>query len=514
MSPNAHVIKKAVISVSDKTGIVELATALAECGVEIYSTGGTQALLESKQIPVRNISALTGFPEILDGRVKTLHPAVHAGLLAELDKEEHRRQLSEHSIDSIDLLVVNLYPFEETLAKGAQHELIIENIDIGGPTMLRSAAKNYRWTAPVVDSARYEDIIAFMRVGGTIPEEYREQLACDVFEHTAYYDTIIAQYMRTRTNREMPPKATLPLKRESSLRYGENPHQSAALFGDFTKIFTKLHGKELSYNNIMDMDAASKLILEFDEPAVAIIKHNTPCGVAISENLSDAYNKAFMTDTVSAFGGIIAFNRTVDKALAETVHSLFTELLIAPEFTDEALEVLRKKKDRRLITADYEMLRKSLNFDLRAVSGGFLMQSTDTKLIDEAALRVVTKRQPTESEMKALMFGWRVCKHVKSNAIVFTNDNTTLGIGGGQTSRVDSARIAVEKSKLMNLDLKGSILASDAYFPFADSIDQAVISGATAIIQPGGSVRDAEVIEAADANNLAMVFTGLRHFRH
>lgn len=514
MSPNTHKIKKAVISVSDKTGIVELATALAECGVEIYSTGGTQALLESKQIPVRNISALTGFPEILDGRVKTLHPAVHAGLLAELDKEEHRSQLAEHSIDSIDLLVVNLYPFEETLAKGVQHELIIENIDIGGPTMLRSAAKNYRWTAPVVDSARYEDIIAFVRAGGTIPEDYREQLACDVFEHTAYYDTIIAQYMRKRTMREMPPKATLPLKREASLRYGENPHQTAALFGDFTKIFTQLHGKELSYNNIMDMDAASKLILEFDEPAVAIIKHNTPCGVAISENLSEAYNKAFMTDTVSAFGGIIAFNRTVDKAIAETVHSLFTELLIAPEFTDEALEVLRKKRDRRLITARYDLLRQSLDFDLRAVSGGFLMQSTDTKLIDEAALRVVTKRQPTESEMKAMMFGWKVCKHVKSNAIVFTNDNTTLGIGGGQTSRVDSARIAVEKSQLMKLDLRGSILASDAYFPFADSIDQAVISGATAIIQPGGSVRDAEVIEAADANNLAMVFTGLRHFRH
>jgi phosphoribosylaminoimidazolecarboxamide formyltransferase/IMP cyclohydrolase len=515
LKPDNHQIKTALISVSDKTGIVEFAQELENLGVAIFSTGGTAKLLGDAGIKVDSVSDITGFPEIMDGRVKTLHPAIHGGLLARLDDESHVKQMKEHGISSIDLIVVNLYPFEETLAKNSPHEVMVENIDIGGPTMLRSAAKNYLWTAPIVNPDRYNEVILMMKDNNNcINEKFREILSGEVFEHTAYYDSIISKYFRDYNKIEFPNKLTIAMPLEQSLRYGENPHQKSMLYGNFHQIFNKLHGKELSNNNIIDIDSAAKLIIEFDEPTVAIIKHTNPCGVGTGENLIDAYNKAFATDNVSAFGGIVAMNRTVDKATAETIHSLFTEVLIAPEFTEEALEILQKKKDRRLITANYETLKKNINYDLKSVVGGYLLQTSDNQLYDETNMRVVTKRKPTDEEMKSLMFAWIICKHVKSNAIIYTSYDRTLGIGAGQMSRVDSSRIAVEKAKLMGLDLKGSTVASDAFFPFADGVLQAVGAGATAVIQPGGSVRDEEVIAAADENNIAMVFTGLRHFKH
>ncbi len=514
LTPDTHKIKRALISVSDKSGIVEFAKQLTELGIEIYSTGGTMKTIADAGIPVKSISDLTGFPEIMDGRVKTLHPKIHAGLLAVLNNEEHLKQMQEHGLESIDLLVVNLYPFEAALEKNLPHDEMIENIDIGGPGMLRAAAKNYLWTAPVTNPNRYDEIINMLKTSGTINETYRLELAADVFTHTAYYDSLISEYLRKQTKAAEPVKFSIPMKKLQDLRYGENPHQSAALYGDFYNIFKQLHGKALSYNNIIDIDSAAKLILEFDEPTVAIIKHTNPCGVGTAESLTDAWDKAFATDNVSPFGGIITVNRPVDKDFAEKVHGIFTELIIAPEFTEDALDVLRKKRDRRLILADYDALREHLTYDLKSVTGGFLRQDTDTLLLDEEKLRVVTKRQPTEEEMKALLFGWKVCKHVKSNSIVYTSHDRTLGVGAGQMSRVDSARIAVEKAKLMGLDLQGSACASDAFFPFPDGVEQAAEAGATAVIQPGGSIRDEEVIAAADRLGIAMVFTGMRHFKH
>ncbi|TAL69200.1 MAG: bifunctional phosphoribosylaminoimidazolecarboxamide formyltransferase/IMP cyclohydrolase [Bacteroidetes bacterium] len=516
ITPENYVIKKAIISVSDKTGIVDFAKELNLLGIEIYSTGGTSKLLSESGIPVKNISELTGFPEILDGRVKTLHPAVHAGLLAELNKEEHQKQLDEHHLTSIDLLVVNLYPFEETLEKQVStNEEIIENIDIGGPTMLRAAAKNYLWTVVIVNPKWYGEIINLLKNNKkTIPVNVRQELAGEVFTHTAYYDSLISSYFRKVNKIELPEKLIIGMKVQQPLRYGENPHQKAQLYGNFFKIFKQLHGKELSYNNILDIDAASRLIIEFDETALAIIKHTNPSGVAVGNTLSEAYHKAYATDTVAPFGGIIAMNRPVDKETAETIHSLFTEVLIAPEYTEEALQILTKKKDRRLITADLKKLKESLGFEVKSVSGGFLVQSTDMLLYDDSKMKVATKRQPTEKELSALMFGWKITKHVKSNSIVYSAEDRTLAIGAGQMSRVDSSRIAAEKARMMGIDLKGSAVASDAYFPYPDGLLEAVEAGATAVIQPGGSVRDEEVIKAADEKNVAMIFTGLRHFRH
>jgi phosphoribosylaminoimidazolecarboxamide formyltransferase/IMP cyclohydrolase len=517
MTPDNYKISKALISVSDKTGIVDFAKKLNSIGVEIYSTGGTYSLLSKEGISVHSVSELTKFPEILDGRVKTLHPAVHAGLLADLGNPEHLSQLQEHHLSSIDLLIVNLYPFEETLKKvGASHEELIENIDIGGPTMLRAAAKNYRWTATIVEPSRYDEIWAMLENNnGCIPENFRAMLAGDVFSHTAYYDSLISDYFNFYNKIEYPEKLSIAFKEDQPLRYGENPHQKAKLYGSFTQVFQQLHGKELSFNNIIDIDSASKLILEFEEePTVAIIKHTNPCGVGTGNNLSEAYHRAFSTDTVSPFGGIISVNRVVDLEFAQTVHPLFAEVIIAPEYTDEALEILKKKKDRRLIKVDFQVLKETLQYDFRSVAGGLLLQSFDSKLIDSDAMKVVTRRQPSDDEWKALMFAWRVAKHVKSNAIVFTSSNKTIGIGAGQMSRVDSTRIATEKAKIMNLDLKNSVVASDAFFPFADGLLQAAEYGITAVIQPGGSVRDEEVIAAADDNNIAMVFTGARHFKH
>lgn len=516
MNCSDYKIKSALISVSDKTGILELAKALKELGIEIYSTGGTANMLINEGIKVKFVSDLTGFPEILDGRVKTLHPAVHAGLLADLSKKEHIKQLEDQGIQSLDLLIVNLYPFEETLAKkNVSPDEIIENIDIGGPGMLRAAAKNYKWTAPVVDPGRYQMLIETLRNNNcTLPEMLRKEFAGDVFTHTAYYDSVIAGYFNNTNNVETPEKMTFPVKLDQKLRYGENPHQNATLYGNFNKIFNKLHGKELSYNNIIDIDASSRLILEFNETAFAIVKHTNPCGVGIADNLSNAFDKAFATDTVSPFGGIFTVNKRLDLKTAQKIDDIFSEVIIAPEFDENALELLMKKKNRRLLTVDFNFLRNFLKYDFRSVTGGILLQETDTKLIDNDNMKVVTNRQPSEEEMKALLFSWKISKHVKSNAIVYTSGDRTLAIGAGQMSRVDSSRIAVEKAKLMGLSLKGSAVASDAFFPFADGLLQAVEAGATAIIQPGGSVRDEEVIKAADDNNVAMVFAGLRHFRH
>jgi phosphoribosylaminoimidazolecarboxamide formyltransferase/IMP cyclohydrolase len=517
MIPSEYKIKRAIISVSDKTGIVEFAQQLAAMGVEIFSTGGTQSALASAGVAVKSISEITSFPEILDGRLKTLHPLIHGGLLAELDKNEHIEQTTQHDIKSIDLVVVNLYPFEATLERGATHAEIVENIDIGGPTMLRSAAKNYKWTAPVVNPERYSEIIDMLKQNDmTLSEEYRVTLAGEVFQHTSHYDSFISGYFNRFNGIDFPEIYGLPLRVAQKLRYGENPHQKAMLYGKFLKIFEQLHGKELSYNNIIDIDAAAKLILEFDDkPALAIIKHTNPCGAATAATLSEAFHKAYATDTASPFGGIIVVNKPVDKETAETVHSLFTELIIAPDFTEDALAILTKKRDRRLIRADYNLLSASIRYDVKSVAGGgFLVQTSDKSLFDVNNLKVVTKRHPTDDEMQSLLFGWKIAKHVKSNAIVFSAADRTLGIGAGQMSRVDSSRIAVEKAKMMGIDLKGSTLASDAYFPFADGVEYAAEAGATAVIQPGGSTRDAEVIEAADKAGMAMVFTGERHFRH
>ncbi len=513
---DSHKIRKALISVSDKKGIVEFCQELNILNIEIYSTGGTAKLLKNKGIDVKSVSELTNFPEILDGRVKTLHPAIHAGLLADLGKPEHQIQIDELGISSIDLLVVNLYPFEETLKdENATHEELIENIDIGGPTMLRAAAKNYHWTLPVINPNRYDDVINSLKNNDcTIPEKLRALLAGEVFTFTAYYDSLIAGYLNHFNQVEIPEYLTIPVAKEYDLRYGENPHQKAALLGNFSSLFEKIHGKELSFNNIIDINSASQLILEFDEPTAAIIKHTNPCGVGCGHNLISAWEKAFATDNVSPFGGILVVNRKIDAETAKAIHDIFLEVIIAPDFSNEALEILTKKRDRRLIITDFDKLRDSISRDIRSVAGGFLMQTADTELIDESNIRVVTEKQPTPNEMKALMFAWKISKHVKSNAIIYTSGDRTLAIGAGQMSRVDSSRIAVEKAKMMGIDLSGSVVASDAYFPFADGLIQAIDAGAVAVIQPGGSVRDNEVIKAANDNNIAMVFTNMRHFRH
>jgi len=515
MNVNDYQIKNAVVSVSDKTGIVEFCKELKNLNIKIYSTGGTLKFLQEHNIDVVSITEITNFPEILDGRVKTLHPNIHAGILAELDKENHLVQLSEHNISSIDMVVVNLYPFEKKLKENCSFEEMIENIDIGGPTMLRSAAKNYKWTLPVVNPNNYNEIIEQLKTNDCkIPLDYRLKLATEVFNYTAYYDSIISKYLNQQIKNEYPEILTLTYKKANNLRYGENPHQSAALYGDSLNIFEKIHGKELSYNNILDINSALQLIIEFDEPTCAIIKHTNPCGVATAENLVEAYQKAFNTDTVSPFGGIIVFNRKIDKNTAEIVHDLFTELIIAPNFEEDAFNLLTKKKDRRLIKINLNEIKSNLSYDIRSVLGGILIQRSDKDLIDDNQLKVVTQRIPNPVELRSLMFAWKVCKHVKSNAIVYASEHQTLGIGAGQMSRVDSSRIAVEKAKFMGLNLNGSVVASDAFFPFPDGLIEANEAGATAVIQPGGSIRDNEVIEEANKRNMAMIFTGIRHFRH
>jgi phosphoribosylaminoimidazolecarboxamide formyltransferase / IMP cyclohydrolase len=509
-------IKRALISVSDKKGVVEFAKALREFNVEIISTGGTFAALKNAGIEVKSVSDVTGFPEILDGRVKTLHPAIHAGILAAMGNPLHREQLQKHNIEPIDLVVVNLYPFEQTIAVDqVKLDEAIEQIDIGGPAMVRSSSKNFSYTAVVVNPDLYGIVLEEMREhNGALTLQTRFNLACRAFQHTAHYDSMIASYLAGLTSQKtLPDSITISLKKEQPLRYGENPHQAAALYGNFSSHFQKLHGKELSYNNILDINAAALLCAEFNEPAVVIVKHNNPCGVATDAALGEAYRKAFATDTKSAYGGIVCVNRPLDRTTAEAINEIFTEVIIAPEYERGVLEFLTKKRDRRLMK-QLSNLRKLWELDVRKVIGGVLVQEPDQHRIHPSDLRVVTKRQPTEEEMQALLFAWRVAKHVKSNAIIYTLGDRTLGIGAGQMSRVDSSKIAAVKAAEAGFDLHGCVVSSDAFFPFADGLLEAINVGATAVIQPGGSVRDEDVIKAADEHNVAMVFTGIRHFRH
>ncbi len=515
MQQSTHSIKRALLSVSDKTGITEFALALRAMGVELISTGGTAALLRSAGIPVTSVSDITGFPEVMDGRVKTLHPKIHGGLLAVLDNADHVEQMKTHGIESIDLLVINLYPFEQTMQRAdASDEEIIENIDIGGPAMVRAAAKNYEWTAVLVNPDHYAEVLTALKSGAmSIPIELRRRLAGEAFSHTAHYDSLISSYF-AKEQQGFPAILNLSARKEMDLRYGENPHQRAALYGNFSACFEQLHGKELSYNNIVDIDAAQQLVMEFHDPTVAIIKHTNPCGVGSAENVSVAWEKAFSTDTASPYGGIVAVNREVDGSFASVIHAIFTEVIIAPSFSDEALELLRKKKDRRLMIANVDAIRAQQGWMYKSVLGGLIAQDADDQMMDKELMKVVSDREPSDSELSAMMYAWRVCKHVKSNAIVYAAGDRTLAIGAGQMSRVDSARIAAFRAKQFGLNLNGSAVASDAYFPFADGLLQCVEAGATAVIQPGGSIRDEEVIKAANEHNIAMMFTGMRHFRH
>ena len=507
--------KRALISVSDKTGIVEFAKELTQHhGYTILSTGGTAKLLAEKGIPVTEVSDYTGFPEMMDGRVKTLHPKIHGGLLSLRSNEQHMAQAKEHGIGMIDLVVVNLYPFEATVAKpNCTLEDAIENIDIGGPSMLRSAAKNHASVTVVCDNNDFPKVLDAMRQGGEVLQDLRRKLALKVYQRTSAYDAAISTYLNAKYNGEgsLPETLNIGMSMVQKMRYGENPHQSAALYGDFGKFFRQLHGKELSYNNIIDISAATWLIAEFEKPTLAILKHTNPCGVASCDNLVDAWNQAFETDKQAPFGGIIVMNRKLEADLAEIISGIFSEVIIAPDFSDEALEILTKKKNLRLMISTY---KKSDALQFKSVVGGLLAQSADAIEELKENMQVVTKRQPTEEEWRAMLFGWKVVKHVKSNAIVYAGCERTLGIGAGQMSRVDSSQIAVWKAEQAGLSLKGSVVASDAFFPFADGLIAAAKAGATAAIQPGGSVRDAEVIQAADDNNMAMVFTKVRHFRH
>ena len=508
-------IKRALISVSDKTGVADFARELEKQGVEIISTGGTASLLRQTGINVRGISSFTGFPEMLDGRVKTLHPKVHGALLYLRGNKEHEAAAREHEIEAIDLLVVNLYPFEATIAKpGVKLTEAIEQIDIGGPSMLRSASKNYQSVTVVVDPADYETVLDELRDrGGETTLKLRERLAIKAFIKTSDYDRAIATFLNEKQETETSFSLSLPLV--SRLRYGENPHQSASLYGTFADQFEKLHGKELSFNNLLDITAAADLIEEFSEPTVAILKHTNPCGVGSDPDLREAWLKAFATDKQAPFGGIIICNRPLDLPVAKAISEIFSEVIIAPEFATDARALLQKKKNLRLMRAlPVAPPDNKPEIDVRSVRGGLLVQQKDVTELEGLETKVVTKRPPTKQEMAAMLFGWRVVKHVKSNAIVYAAADRTLGIGAGQMSRVDASRIAVWKAAEAGLSLKGSAVASDAFFPFADGLIAAAEAGATAAIQPGGSVRDEEVIAAADERKIAMAFTGVRHFRH
>lgn len=514
--------KYALLSVSDKRGLVDFAQALvSRHGYRLLSTGGTARLLSEKGIPVIEVSNHTGSPEIMDGRVKTLHPKIHGGILCRRDNPTHLRQAVENEIALIDMVVVNLYPFEQTVSKpSVTLEEAIENIDIGGPSMLRSAAKNYEYVTVVCDPDDYGRALETIGKGREL-KELRRQLALKVFKRTASYDAAIAHYLEEARHAptpeilsKPPPAIEISIGKAKDLRYGENPHQNAALYGNFFDFFEQLQGKELSYNNIIDINAAAYLIDEFESPTVAILKHTNPCGVASAENTIDAWRQAFETDKQAPFGGIIVTNRTLDEPLAQAIAEIFSEVIIAPSFTEEARRVFAKKKNLRLMIARRGGFGDQSPLEVRSVIGGLLAQERDRQPIITSNFQVVTKRQPTDEEWKALLFGWRVVKHVKSNAIVYARPERTLGIGAGQMSRVDSSRIAVWKAGEAGLSLAGSIIASDAFFPFPDGLIAAADAGATAAIQPGGSVKDNDVIAAADERGMAMIFTGRRHFRH
>ncbi|HEX8147240.1 MAG TPA: bifunctional phosphoribosylaminoimidazolecarboxamide formyltransferase/IMP cyclohydrolase [Pyrinomonadaceae bacterium] len=539
-------IRRALLSVSDKAGLVDFARALREFGVELLSTGGTAKALREAGLDVRDVSDVTGFPEMLDGRVKTLHPRIHGGILAVRDNPEHARALAEHEIGPIDMVVVNLYPFEQTIAReGVTLEEAVEQIDIGGPAMVRSAAKNFRDVAVVTSPFDYASVSEELaKYGGTLSLKTRSRLAFEAFTHTSGYDRAIARYLtellpnesvagpelqsaftitevvktggleqRLESVGSFPASVEILLDKHSDLRYGENPHQKAALFKTEEEAGIAhaevLGGKEMSFNNYVDADAAWQLVCDFEETACAVIKHMNPSGVGTAATLEEAYRRALATDPVSAFGGIVAFNRTVDEAAARALTEIFTEVVVAPDFDEAAVEVLKSKKNLRILRAGAAGQPSGLDF--KRVTGGMLVQTRDTHRLRREDLKVVTRREPTGEEFDALMFAWTVCKHTKSNAIVYARAGQTVGVGAGQMSRVDSVRIGAMRAQL---PVEGSVLASDAFFPFRDGLDEAARHGITAVIQPGGSVRDAEVIAAADEHGLAMVFTGIRHFRH
>ncbi len=520
-------IRRALISVSNKEGAAEFAKALAAMGVEILSTGGTAKALKEAGIPVKDVADFTGFPEMLDGRVKTLHPKIHGGLLARRDDPTHLAQMKQHGLEPIDLVAVNLYPFEATVAKpNCSFEEAIENIDIGGPAMLRSSAKNFEHVTVIVDPHDYKKVLEEIQAGdGSVSKETRLALAKKVFLHTARYDSVISTYLENHTTVaervRFPGILTLQFEKVEDLRYGENPHQQAAFYRDFqsagpsVSTAKQLHGKAMSFNNFLDANAGLELVKEFAQTASVIIKHNNPCGVAIGETLLEAYTKARATDPVSAFGGVIAFNRPVDPETAEEIAKMFVEIVIAPGFERGALDIFKKKRDLRLLDAGptlKETRERRGGMDMKRVVGGLILQDRDLGRIEDVrALKIVTKRKPTDDEYDAMAFAWIVCKHVKSNAIIYARPDRTIGIGAGQMSRVDSVRLAAMKAQS---PLAGTVMASDAFFPFRDGLDEAAKTGITAVIQPGGSIKDEEVIRAADEHDMAMVMTGMRHFRH
>ncbi|HIJ37943.1 MAG TPA: bifunctional phosphoribosylaminoimidazolecarboxamide formyltransferase/IMP cyclohydrolase [Rhodospirillaceae bacterium] len=521
------VIRRALISVSDKSGLLDFASFLVGRGVELLSTGGSAKALRDGGLPVKEVADHTGFPEMLDGRVKTLHPTIHGGILGIRDNTDHQNAMARHGIAPIDLVVVNLYPFEETVAKGAAFDDCVENIDIGGPALIRGAAKNHQDVAVVVDPQDYLRIKEAMTDGnGATSLALRKELAAIAYARTGAYDAAISGWMAGQLGQVFPRRIAVGAEIKQALRYGENPHQQAALYlsGESrpgVATARQLQGKELSYNNINDTDAAFELAAEFEQPAVAIIKHANPCGVALGQDLTEAYLKALAADPVSAFGGIVAVNRPLTRNTAEEIAKLFTEVVIAPDADAEAIAVFAAKKNLRLLLTDGLPDPNGPGMTLKSIAAGYLLQNRDIGRIRAADLKVVTKRQPTPEEIADLLFAFRICKHVKSNAIVYAKNAVTVGIGAGQMSRVDSCRIAAWKSKeaadaakLAHPGTVGSVVASDAFFPFADGLLAAAQAGATAVIQPGGSMRDAEVIAAADAEGLAMVFTGMRHFRH
>ena len=513
---------RAIISVSDKSGVADFALSLSRLGFEVFSTGGTRKALAEAKVPVRSVSEMTGFPEILDGRVKTLHPAVHGGILARRDLSGHMEELAQNNIEAIDLVAVNLYPFVRTVSReGVSLDEALENIDIGGPTLIRAAAKNYPSVIVLVDPADYQPVLE--KLGrGVVDLVERKRLAQKAFQHVAVYDTAIAQYLR-QDMEALPDEMTIAMKKRYGLRYGENPHQPAAFYAELSVGGTEvsgitwarqLGGKELSFNNILDADAAWSVVTDFAAPTVAVIKHTNPCGLASFDDIAEAYRRAFSGDSMAAYGGIVASNRTLTLAMAEGIRPVFYEIVIAPEYGAEALELLRQKKNLRILVADLPPgYGKAVPgcLDFRRVKGGFLVQSSDSVPEGKVSLKTVTRREPTKAEMGDLLFAWRVVKHVKSNAIVLAKERTLLGMGAGQPSRIVSAQIAGEKA---GEKMAGSVLASDAMFPFADVVEAAAAGGVTAIIQPGGSIRDEESIKAADEHDITMVFTGERHFRH
>ena len=521
VQPGEVRVRRALLSVSNKTGIVDFAQGLAGLDIELVSTGGTAAVLQEAGLEVRAIEEFTGFPEIMGGRVKTLHPKLYGGLLALRDDEEHMAAAAEHHVEFVDLVCVNLYPFEATARRrGATEHEVIENIDIGGPTMIRAAAKNFAFAAVVVNPASYDAILQELAdTDGKLSLGTRESLAAEAFSYTARYDSAISRWFVERQD-DFPPLLLNAFEKVTDLSYGENPHQRAAYYAQagarmhVLSMLRQLGGKDLSFNNVLDLNSGRLLIQEFELPTCAIIKHNNPCGVAVGGSVLEAYHAAFACDPMSAFGGVVCVNRTVDKPFAEALLQQFCEVLVAPEITEEALELLSGKPNMRILEDGERRRMNVAERDLKRVMGGLLVQDRDIGLEDRTEMEVVTDRKPSEAEWGEMLFAWKVCKHVRSNAIVLSNDLATVGVGAGQMSRVDSVRLAIEKARAAGSALRGAALASDAYFPFPDGPQLAIDAGATAIIQPGGSIRDHEVVEAADAAGICMVFTHRRHFKH